>query len=181
MVTQLPEAGLHQVVESDAVQRQRIAAVAGVNAVLRATASFDIVPEPGGRVVVSGVVRARVEQDCVVTLDPVENDIEEPISVVFAPPSQISASPKFVQKEEGDDAEIPDPPDPIVNGTIDLGLIATEHLILGIDPYPRKPGVVFTPPVTAEDPDEHPFAALKALKATPGQSKKPKDPKPEGK
>jgi len=35
---------------------------------------------------------------------------------------------------------------------------------LAIDPYPRKPNVVFEPVVTAADPEDHPFAALKALK-----------------
>lgn len=180
-VAQLPEAGLHQVLETSAAQRQEIAAAAGVNAVLEATASFDVVPEAGGRVNVSGRVRARVEQTCVVSLDPVENDIDEPIVVEFAPPSQIPLSLKAVQKEEGDDAEIPDPPEPIVNGVIDLGQLALEFLILGIDPYPRKPGVAFIPPENPEDPDEHPFAALKALKAAPGKPVGSKGRKPKGK
>lgn len=180
-VAQLPEAGLHQVLETSAAQRQEIAAAAGVNAVLEATASFDVIPEAGGRVNVSGRVRARVEQTCVVSLDPVENDIDEPIVVEFAPPAQIPLSLKAVQKEEGDDAEIPDPPEPIVNGVIDLGQLALEFLILGIDPYPRKPGVAFIPPENPEDPDEHPFAALKALKAAPGKPAGSKGRKPKGK
>jgi hypothetical protein len=41
--------------------------------------------------------------------------------------------------------------------------LATEFLILGIDPYPRKPGAEFAAP-KAEDNREHPFAALEALK-----------------
>ncbi len=44
-------------------------------------------------------------------------------------------------------AEQPDPPDPIVNGRIDLGQLAAEFLALGLDPYPRKPGVEFAPVV----------------------------------
>ena len=174
MVVQLPETGLHQVLEASAAQRELIAAAAGVNAVLRATASFDVRPEPEGHVSVTGRVKARVEQTCVVSFEPVENDIDEDIAAVFAPPSQIPA--KMAQKEEGDDAEIPDPPEPIIHGAIDLGQLAMEFLVLGIDPYPRKPGVTFVPPETPEDPDEHPFAALKALKEKQGvpQGKKPK-------
>ena len=61
--------------------------------------------------------------------------------------------------------EIPDPPEPIVNGVIDLGRLATDALFLGIDPYPRRPDAVFEPPVVAADPEDHPFAALKALQA----------------
>jgi hypothetical protein len=173
LVTQLPEAGLHQVLEATPAQRGLLATAAGVNAVLQAVATFDVHPEAGGIVNVTGTVRARVEQTCVVSLDPVENNIEEAITAVFAPPSQIAVSPKSVQKEQGEDAEIPNPPEPIIHGAIDLGQLATEFLVLGIDPYPRKPGVAFAPP---EDPDEHPFAALKALKGKPGgpQGKKSK-------
>jgi len=167
LVTQLPEAGLHQVLEATPAQRGLLAAVAGVNAVLQAVATFDVIPEAGGIVTVTGTIRARVEQTCVVSLDPVENDIKEAITAVFAPPSQISSSPKSIQKEQGEDAEIPDPPEPIVNGAIDLGQLAAEFLVLGIDPYPRKPDVAFAPLETPDDPDEHPFAALKVLKAKP--------------
>lgn len=180
-VAQLPEAGLHQVLETSTAQRQAIAAAAGVNAVLEATATFEVEPEAEGRVNVTGTVRARVVQTCVVSLDPVENDIDEHIAAVFAPPSQIPLTPKSVQKEDGDDAEIPDLPEPIVNGVIDLGHLALEFLILGIDPYPRKPGVAFTAPETPEDPDEHPFAALRALKAAPGKYVGSKGKKPKGK
>ncbi len=63
-----------------------------------------------------------VEQACVVTLDPVENEIDESIAAVFAPPSQIPVSPKFTP--EGKRGRKPRSlirPEPIVNGTIDLG------------------------------------------------------------
>ena len=33
-----------------------------------------------------------------------------------------------------------DPPEPIENGIIDLGRVATDALYLAVDPYPRKPG-----------------------------------------
>ena len=42
-----------------------------------------------------------------------------------------------------------------------------ELIELGIDPYPRKPGVEFAPPKT-EDAGAHPFAALASLKKPPG-------------
>jgi hypothetical protein len=64
----------------------------------------------------------------------------------------------------------PDPPEPIENGMIDLGRVATDALYLAVDPYPRKPGAVFEPVVEAADPEDHPFAALKALKAEPKTS-----------
>ena len=54
------------------------------------------------------------------------------------------------------------PPEPLVDGKVDLGALATEFLMLGIDPYPRKAGAEFAPP-KVEDAGEHPFAALAAL------------------
>ena len=40
-------------------------------------------------------------------------------------------------------------PEPLIGGVVDLGALATEFLILGLDPYPRKPGAVFEPPQDA--------------------------------
>ncbi|MBN8981768.1 MAG: DUF177 domain-containing protein [Rhizobiales bacterium] len=164
-VAQIPETGLHQELKASDAQLGDLTALAGVRGIRDARATLDALPISGERVHVTGRVTAIVEQTCVVTLDPIETVVDEPIDVTFAPPSQISSTARVVAKEEGDDAEIPDPPDPIVNGTIDLGQLATEVLMLGIDPYPRKPGAVFESLEEARDPDEHPFAALKALKA----------------
>ena len=107
--------------------------------------------------------RARIGQTCVVTLDPIENEIDEAIDLIFAPPEQIPELSDLVDEAAESDDEIPDPPEPIVNGVIDLGRLATDALFLAIDPYPRRPDVVFEPPVEAADPEDHPFAALKAL------------------
>ena len=63
------------------------------------------------------------------------------------------------------DAE--DPPEMLRDGAVDLGAVAIEFLLLGIDPYPRKPGAVFDAP-PAGDPVSHPFAALAALKKDGG-------------
>ena len=55
--------------------------------------------------------------------------------------------------------------------------LATDALYLAIDPYPRKADAVFEPLVEAVDPEDRPFAALKALKAdtkTPAQKPKNK-------
>jgi hypothetical protein len=62
-----------------------------------------------------------------------------------------------------------DAPEPLVGGVVDLGLLATEFLALGIDPYPRKSGAEFTAPAAADD-DPKPFAALAALKNKQGGS-----------
>lgn len=164
VVAQIPEVGLHRDIEADQPVRKAMADVAGLREILSASASLDVMPRGGGRFHVAGHVRARVGQTCVVTLDPIENDIDEPIDLIFAPPEQIPELSDLVDDAAESEEEIPDPPEPIVNGIIDLGRLATDALFLAIDPYPRKPGAVFEPRVEADDPEDHPFAALKALK-----------------
>jgi uncharacterized metal-binding protein YceD (DUF177 family) len=177
-VAQIPDTGLHRAIEADAATRQAIAELAEVREVLAAQASFDVTPKSGGRYQVTGVVRARVGQTCVVTLEEIENEIDEPIDLMFAPPEQIPQMADLVDETAASDEETPDPPEPIENGFIDLGRLATDVLFLAIDPYPRKPDAVFEPLVEAVDPEDHPFAALKALQV---DSKKPTPRKPKGK
>jgi hypothetical protein len=57
-----------------------------------------------------------------------------------------------------------DPPDTIIDGKIDLGALAAEFMALGLDPYPRKPGVAFAEIVDDEVIEESPFAQLAGLK-----------------
>lgn len=57
-------------------------------------------------------------------------------------------------------------PEPLLGGVVDLGALATEFLILGLDPYPRKSGAVFEAPPDRK-PEDSPFAAL--AKLTKGQ------------
>jgi uncharacterized metal-binding protein YceD (DUF177 family) len=175
-VLQIPDTGLHRDLEADQATRAAMAEVAGLREIISANASLDVTPDRDGRFHVTGRVRARIGQTCVVTLDPIENDIDEPIDLMFAPPEQIPVLADLVDEAAESDSEIPDPPEPIENGFIDLGRLATDALLLAIDPYPRKPDAVFKPVITAPDPEDHPFAALRALKvdAKPRAAKKPK-------
>ncbi|MBR1246826.1 DUF177 domain-containing protein [Bradyrhizobium sp. AUGA SZCCT0169] len=176
-VEKIPDTGLHRDLEADQATRVAVADMGSLREVLMLQASFDVMPKSGGRFQVEGRVRARIGQTCVVTLEEMESDIDEPIDLIFAPPDQIPQMAALVDEAEESDEDTPDPPEPIDNGIIDLGRLATDALYLAVDPYPRKPDAVFEPLVEAPDPEDHPFAALKALKVTPKKSgsKKPKD------
>ncbi|MDN5006170.1 YceD family protein [Bradyrhizobium sp. GCM10027634] len=176
MVAQIPDTGLHRKLEASAAERQAMADVAGLRDILSAHADFDVVPRSGGRIQVTGRVRARIGQTCVVTLDPIENEIDEEIDLTFAPEAETRRLEDLIEEGQDDEEapEVADPPEAIVNGTIDLGRIATDALFLAIDPYPRKPGAVFEAEVTAPDPEDHPFAALKALQDNKQGKKKGK-------
>jgi len=176
VVAEIPESGLHRDIEPSPVERRALAELAGLRDILSANASLDVTAAGGGRFHVGGRIRARVGQTCVLTLDPIENEIDEPIDLVFAPPDQIPQLAELVDEANEPEIETPDPPEPIVDGMIDLGRLATDALFLAIDPYPRRSDVVFEPPIEPADPDAHPFAALKALQvgANAPPSKKPK-------
>jgi len=131
-----------------------MAELAGLREILSASASLDVTPKGRGRFQVEGRVQARIGQTCVVTLDPIENEIEETVDLIFVPGVAPAA----------DDAA----PEPLLDDTVDLGALATEFLILGLDPYPRKPGAVFELPQDVK-PDPGPFAALAGLKDKHGR------------
>jgi uncharacterized metal-binding protein YceD (DUF177 family) len=150
----VPETGRHLDLVADAGTRAAIAELAEVAGVPRLAAEFDVTRYGRDGLRVAGRVSATVEQTCVVTLEPIESVIDEPIDLVFVP----AAAPPPAEVEMA-----PDAPDELVDGAVDLGAIATEFLILGIDPYARKADAVFEAPAASDD-SAHPFEALAALK-----------------
>ncbi len=173
-VGEIPEAGLHRDIEANETERQAIAAIMGLRELPRLGASFDLTHAGGGRVHVRGRVSGEAGQTCVVTLEPLTTEVDEDVDVMFSPDVQPAAAGSGSEDDdEGEDALAEDPPEPIVGGAIDLGALAAEFLILGLDPYPRKPGVVFEPVIQPPDPADHPFAALASLK-TPDSPAKPR-------
>jgi hypothetical protein len=158
----VPETGQHLDLVASAEVRAGVARMAGLRDLPRLQASFEVTRH-GSALRVRGRVSATVGQACVVTLEPLANDVEEAIDLVFAPPSAIKRDGEGAGAEERNPAESWSEPEPLIGGTVDLGALATEFLILGLDPYPRKPGAVFQPPGEASS-DEGPFAALAELK-----------------
>jgi hypothetical protein len=163
-IADIPEGGRRFDLVADEATRAAVAHTAGLRSLPRLQAAFDVARHGSDGLRVEGEVSATAGQNCVVTLDPIDNEIKEEVNLVFAPPRAPAAG-----EDDGDDAEIIDPgePEPLTGNMIDLGALATEFLIVGIDPYPRKPGATFEPPAS-EDDSAHPFAALAALKKNPG-------------
>lgn len=163
-VADLSETGTHRDIEADAETRARIAAAAGLRDISRLVASFDLKPLSGERVHVLGTVSATVGQTCVVTLEPLDSPIAEPVDLIFSPDAaEPEPEPESEDPNRHGSWEV-DPPEPIVNGVIDLGAVAVEFVVLGINPYPRKEGAELAAPVEKADPATHPFAALARLK-----------------
>jgi uncharacterized metal-binding protein YceD (DUF177 family) len=158
-VDDIPESGLHVEIDAPASIREQVRALVEGLSTVHDLASlsgvFDL-SRSGSKVHVQGRVRAKVGQTCVVTLEPVESGIDEEVDLTFAPGADETEGEVELRPDR-------DPPEPLTGNTVDLGQLATEFLVLGIDPYPRKSGVEFAPVKVGEDVPK-PFAALADLK-----------------
>jgi uncharacterized metal-binding protein YceD (DUF177 family) len=141
-------------------------------------ADFTISREPGDIAFhVSGMLEARVVQDCVITLEPLEQHIREPVEGWFGDKSKTVS---FVQAKkdrqvrkshaEVEVLEEREDPEALVNGCIDLGEFVAQHLSLALNPYPHAPGAHYDLGDDAEgqmklsEGRKSPFEALKEWK-----------------
>jgi uncharacterized metal-binding protein YceD (DUF177 family) len=130
---------------------------------------------PGGQVVVEGRLRGKIVQACILTLDPVTQELDEAFRIVFKQDLTEERDP-----ESGEalvNAQV-DAPEPLPGNMLDVGEIVAEQLLLAADPYPRRPGakledVLPKPrsgagrPIRGADQRRHPFASLAALRDKP--------------
>jgi hypothetical protein len=131
----VPETGLHLDLVADAQVRTGLAALSGVTDIPRLEAA----------------------------LEPLQNELDEQMDVIFAPSASDFAVAELEAKDLAEDASFREPLEVLSEGTADVGAIAAEFLLLGIDPYPRKPGAEFKPPAELGGAVS-PFAALAKLK-----------------
>jgi uncharacterized metal-binding protein YceD (DUF177 family) len=155
-------------IEADEPQREALAELWNVLSIEELSADLKLRRWKKDGVKVFGDIRAKVTQACVVTLDPVPAEIHEDIDQTFVPEG--SALARVAANDEGEmiiDPDAPDLPDTFSGDTIDAGALVAEFAAMGLDPYPRKPGVEFEPHIeeTGEtDRKPSPFAVLKNLK-----------------
>jgi uncharacterized metal-binding protein YceD (DUF177 family) len=155
-------------VEADARELKALAALWKVLSVEALSADLKLRRWKKDGVKVFGSIHAHVTQACVVTLDPVESDIDEDLDQIFVPEG--SALARIPANDEGEmiiDPDGPDMPETFAGDAIDVGAVVAEFAAMGIDPYPRKPGVEFEPHIENSGGTEakpSPFAVLKNLK-----------------
>ncbi len=94
----------------------------------------------GRRVLLGARVQAAYAQSCVVTLDPVEATMDEPLTRLYSRDLGRSKPSREVviivtTPEAGDEDEI----EPLSGDLLDVGEIAAEHFGVMLDPYPRSP------------------------------------------
>jgi hypothetical protein len=90
------------------------------------------------------------------------------VTQIFVP--EASALSRIPANDRGEviiDPDGPDLPETFVGDAVDVGAVVAEFAAMGIDPYPRKPGVAFSAHIeqpVEEDRKPSPFAVLKNLK-----------------
>lgn len=126
---------------------------------------------------IEGTIIAHVVQNCVVSGDEIEQNIEDNFEAFYAEPNDVVLLSKVRHERQGnmEGAEQPimeerDDPEAIVDGMIDLGELAAQYLSLAVNPYAHKEGYV----LEEQHPDiankeipqtrKNPFSTLKALK-----------------
>lgn len=170
VVATLPASGFLAAMRPDEAGRAAIAETLGVTRFEMLEVDFLVRRWRRDGAEVTGEIRARLEQPCVVSLEPVVQELRESVRATFLPAGSKGLKPKPASDLElAIDPESDDPPEPFEGDSIELWAIAIEWLALAIDPFPRSPHAQLAgtqaPEERAEEPREpSPFAALARLK-----------------
>ncbi|HWT08099.1 MAG TPA: YceD family protein [Roseomonas sp.] len=158
-LARIPPEGRRESLRATRAECAALALRFGIPAVNRFAAELELKAENAGGVAIEGRISAEVVQDCVITLDPVVQQLNAAVHLrILGPGEEVSDDP-----EAPDDIEAP-------GGVADLGEALAEQLALALDPYPRVPGAVLPEDVAPAEPEApaeprpSPFAGLAALR-----------------
>jgi uncharacterized metal-binding protein YceD (DUF177 family) len=164
-LARLGVAGDQVAIVADEAQRAAIAKWSGILALESFEAKIAISKLAASRFGLAFHLTADVSQACVVTLEPVKSRLDHSftrelnfIGPTRHKPLDSDSGPDLVLdvEEEG--------PEEIESLHYDLAGPVLEEFVLSLEPYPRCPGVEFTPKTDTSDRTENPFAVLKGLK-----------------
>lgn len=166
-VTEVPDAPLvasREATEAELSSLQKALGLLGIDDV---SVDYTIKRQAGGMYRLSGQIRATVRQACIVSLEPVEEHINDDFKAEFWPgsvtPLAASGNDNELPVLDGTDVELID------NGRMDIGRVIFETLSGALNPYPRKDGAAFDWQDQANDnPDKvSPFAVLSKIRRDP--------------
>jgi uncharacterized metal-binding protein YceD (DUF177 family) len=167
----IPEQGLEEKRSATPEELVTIAEILGVTTCDRLSATYSIHGISDGTYRLTGRLRARITQPCVISLEPVTQDVDEPLSVDYWPENQMPAPDKGEIDLADDESDI----QPMTDGRMDVGMVAFDVLAAAVDLYPRVPGATFDwedPKATPETSGKvNPFAVLAKLKDAPPSKK----------
>ena len=160
--------GVKDSLEAGESERKKIAAALDLAELGHLQLNFQLSRAGQHRFKLSGHMVAVAKQVCVVSLKPVETRIDEKFEVEFWPAEDVA---RIETEDEPESMFVPfDGPEPILEGVIDVGQLAYEHLAASLDPYPKVDGAQFewnNPAAEDENvPASRPFAGLAKLKGS---------------
>lgn len=134
-------------------KRLSLGAVDGLEAHVALSRNGEIVRAEGRLV-------ASLEQNCVVTGEPVAAHVDEPFSLIFTPEPSAGSEEEVELGTQDCDTVFYD------GGAIDLGSAIADTLALSLDPYPRSAGAdaALKEAGVISEAEASPFAALAQLK-----------------
>ena len=164
-LTQLKQQPLTVELSADEAERTALARRFGLVSLDQLDAEVVLTAE-GEDVLADGHLRAKVEQACVASGEPIAVTLYEPVNLRFSPePDQVQDEADEEMAESSADIDDRD----LVHfedAAIDIGEAVAQTLLLSLDPYPRSPDAdafLKQKGVVSEE-DAGPFGALAGLR-----------------
>jgi len=110
-------------------------------------------------ITLTGVLRASLTRECVASLEPMTENIEEAFDIAFLRLSDDQDPEAPANGEIRDNGE--EPPEIHAGDNFDLGEFLVQQLSLAMDPFPRKPGAESLVETYGTSGDDSPFASLR--------------------
>ncbi len=153
---ELPESGARISLEAGEAERAEIAKRLGVEAVHFLRGDLDVKPlRDGARI--SGRLRAGLARTCVVSLDPMEETIDETFALTLSEGARL-------QKDGEDFVFADDDVEPLEGDVIDLADLLVQQAAIAMAAYPRKPDARSLAETYGDGGEISPFAALKDVR-----------------
>lgn len=156
-VARIPKLGSHEKLSATPAECAALAKRLMVANIHSLKAELKAKPWRGGGLRVHGEVTIDLDQESVVSLELFRSVVTIPVDRYYLNSTG--------DADEDSELEI----DPIEQGVVDLGELVAESLALELDPYPRKPGEVFTDLIESapEEAEEkpNPFKVLQFPKS----------------
>ena len=165
-LTQVRQQPITVEIEANEDERGALARRFGLVSLEQLVATLTLTAEKDD-VLVDGTIKARVEQACVASGDPIPVSLDERLALRFTP--EPDAEPSALDDDEIAETSADLEDRDLIHyegGVIDIGEAVAQTLLLSLDPYPRSADAdtyLKEKGVLSED-EAGPFAALAALK-----------------
>ena len=135
LVSEIGRDGLKLSISADKNECNSLALRFGLAEIKRLEAEIYVARRPSSdeKIYVDVHFSTDLVQNCVASLRPIETNIIDRFSVVFASGQERASSSESFTIEDLD------PPDLFSEGRLEVGGLLAEHLALALDPYPRHP------------------------------------------